>query len=95
MRAVLLLSRTPDAVTEPLARLTVRAPGEPAEVEVLVPQDREGIEFLIAQGAPDGRGHLLTVDDGEAFLDALLDYYLGSRLWAEEVDAGETWGALA
>ena len=86
MRSVLLLSRGPDAVTESLARITVREPGDPAEVEVLIPEDREGIEFMIAQGAPDGRGHLLTVNDGEAFLDALLQYYLGSRLWAEEVE---------
>ncbi len=89
MRAVLLLSRTPDAVTEPLARLTVRAPGEPAQVEVLIPEEREGIEFLIAQGAHDGHGRQLTVNDGDAFLDALLDYYLGSRLWAEEVAVEE------
>ncbi len=89
MRAVLLLSRTPDAVIEPLARLTVREPGEAAEVEVLIPEEREGIEFLIAQGGRDERGRVLTLDEGDAFLDALLGFYLGSRLWAEEVAVDE------
>jgi hypothetical protein len=90
MTSVLLLSRNPQAETEPLARLTVRAPGEPAEVEVLLEADRTGIELMIADGVPDGNGNLLTVADGEAFLDGLVQRYQGSRLWAEYVDTDET-----
>jgi hypothetical protein len=45
-----------------------------------------GVEAILGDGVPDERGRLLTADDGEAYLLALLGAYRGSRLWAEQVD---------
>lgn len=89
MRAVDLYRRTPDAETRQIARVSVASPGAAATVEVVDPEYQEGVAFIVAQGAPDGRGRQLGLEDGEAFLDALLQFYVGSRLWAEPVDAAE------
>lgn len=87
MRAVDILRRRPeDAATERLARLTVGAPGDAAVLEVLIPEFREGMEQIIADGAPDEQGRWVHLEDGEAFLDAALGYFRGSRFWAREVD---------
>jgi hypothetical protein len=89
MRTVEILRRTPDAETEALARFTVATPGRPAEMEVLIPEFREGLELLgIGLSLADGDGHRIDPGDGEAYLDALLIRYRGSRLWARELQAG-------
>ncbi len=90
MRSVLLMRRRADAEEEALVRLTVAADGGPATVEILVPEMREGLEEMIAAGTPDGHGHLLTIDDGAAFLNGLLLAYRGSRFWAEEEEDGSS-----
>ncbi len=86
MRTVVILRRTPDAETEELARISASAPGTPVDIEVLVPEFREGLAALGIGGTiPDGSGRSIAPDDGEAYLDALLVTYRGSRLWAREV----------
>jgi hypothetical protein len=86
VRTVQLLRRTPDAETEPLARITATSPGMPVEIEILIPEFREGLELLGVGGTiPDDQGQPTTPHDGERYLDALLAHYRGSRLWAREV----------
>jgi hypothetical protein len=87
MRVVELRRRRPeDGEIERLARVYVRSSGEPASFEVLVPDLREGLERLIADGATDDLGRYVQLSDGEAFLAALPDFYHSSRFWAEEVE---------
>lgn len=89
MRVVDILRRRPDAETEELVRLIVSAPGEPATYEVLLPELREGLEQMIAEGLPGDRGGWFHLADGDAFLDATLAYYHGSRYWASEIQRHE------
>ena len=89
MRSVDLFRRRPeDGQIKHLARLTVRSPAGPAELEVRLPAFREGIELMLADGVPGDHGGWFTMADGEAFLDASLAHFHGSRFWAEEVDEG-------
>ena len=91
MRVVEIRRRRPeDAEIERLARVFVRAPGGPAEVEVLVPEFREGLESMLADGITDDvAARFLQLEDGEAFLDALPKFYRGSRFWAQKVETTE------
>jgi hypothetical protein len=86
MSAVELRRRRPDtAETETIARFTVPDPGGPAVMAPSQPDDRAGIEAILAQGVADARGALVSPDDGEAYLAALVETFRGSRLWAEHV----------
>lgn len=91
MRVVEIRRRRPaDAEIERLARVVVRTPGAPAEVEVLIPELREGLEAMLADGVTDDvEARFVRLEDGEAFLDALPRFYRGSRFWAQNVEADE------
>ncbi len=89
MRVVEIRRRGPDAEVERLARVYVSEPGGPAHLEVLIPEFREGLETLIADGATDANGKWRQLADGEAFLSALPVFYRGSRFWAEAVEGDE------
>lgn len=82
---VALRRRHPDTgEPETLATFTIGSDGrvrlEPADAG-----NRAGIDTILGDGVPDERGSLVTPDDGEAYLRALLAAYRGSRLWAEQV----------
>jgi hypothetical protein len=84
--AVELRRRRPDtAETETLARFTVAEPGGRAVMEPAPAGSRAGIEAILADALADARGALVSPDDGEAYLDGLLQTFRGSRLWAERV----------
>ena len=86
MSVVELRRRRPDtAETETLAVFTVPEPGGPAVMEPSEPDDRAGIEAILAQGVANARGEVVTPADGEAYLTGLLETFRGSRLWAERV----------
>ena len=90
MRLVEIRRRRPqDGDIERLARVYVRGPGQPAELDVLATDYREGIEQLIAEGVAAPRGGLVHLADGEAFLDALPVFFHSSRFWAEELGVEE------
>jgi hypothetical protein len=87
MRVVEIRRRRPeDAEIERLARVLVRTPGMPAEVEILMPEFAEGLGMMLADGVTDEHGAFLRLDDGERFLDALPSFYRSSRFWAEPVE---------
>lgn len=88
MRVVEIRRRRPeDASVESLARVFVREPGGRAEVEILVPELREGLESMLADGVTDDvAARFVRLEDGEAFLDALPRFYRSSRFWARELD---------
>jgi hypothetical protein len=93
VRAVDLFRRRPeDGAIEHVARLTVSSPDAPAELEVRMPEFREGLEVMLADGVPGDRGGWFGLPDGEAFLDAALTHFHGSRFWAEAVDDVEGGG---
>ena len=91
MKVVEIRRRRPeDAEIERLARVFVRSPGGPAEVEILIPEFREGLESMLADGITDDvAARFLQLEDGEAFLDALPRFYRGSRFWAQKVETTE------
>jgi hypothetical protein len=86
MSVIVLYRRRPDtAEVELLARVVVTELGGPAVVIPAVPDDRAGIEAILAQGVADARGRLVDPKDGEAYLDGLVETFRGSRFWAERV----------
>ena len=89
MRTVEILRRRPeDAEVEHLARITAES-GQPAEMEILRPEFREGLEMMMSNGIFDDNGRLLFLADGDAFLDALPVFFHSSRFWAEELGEDE------
>jgi hypothetical protein len=84
VRAVDLFRRGPDAETELVGRVVVRAPGGPAVLELPSEEFREGMDLMMSMGELDAEGRRRYLDDGEAFLDALLHSNRGSRWWARE-----------
>ena len=89
MRIVELRRRRPDAEVERLARVYVIESGGPAYLEVYDPENQEGIETLIADGATGLDGRWRELADGEAFLAALPVFYRGSRFWAQELEGDD------
>jgi len=90
MKAAEIRRRRPeDAQVERLARVYVSEPGGPARVHVLVPELTEGIESMLGDGVTDDQGRFLTLEDGEAFVEALPTFYRGSRFWAQPVGSDE------
>ena len=80
--------RPEDGEIERLALVFVRVEGGPAEVEVLVPEFREGLEAMLADGITDDvAARFLRLEDGQAFIDALPRFYRGSRFWAQRIEA--------
>ncbi|HEX5013958.1 MAG TPA: hypothetical protein VFV72_07325 [Candidatus Limnocylindrales bacterium] len=87
MSVVELYRRRPDtAETELLARIVVTERGGPAVMIPAVPDDRAGIEAILAQGVADASGRLVDPHDGEAYLNGLVETFRGSRFWAERIE---------
>jgi hypothetical protein len=86
MSIIELYRRRPDtAEAELLARVVVTEPGGPAVMIPAVPDDRAGLEAILARGVADASGRLVDPKDGEAYLNALVETFRGSRFWAERV----------
>jgi hypothetical protein len=85
MSTVEICRRRPeDGEIERLARVHAEE-GEAAQLDVLIPEFAEGIQMLMANGVVDGEGRTLTLEDGQAYVAALPDFYRSSRFWAEVV----------
>lgn len=76
--------RPEDGEIERLARVYANE-GQAAKFDFLIPEYAEGLQLLMANGVVDGEGRTLTLEDGEAYVAALPDFYRNSRFWAEVV----------
>jgi len=80
--------RVEDGSVESLAKVWADGPGR-VHVDVYEPAHRPGIESTLADGIVARDGRRLTIEDGEAFVEAMPDHYRGSRFWAVRLPFGK------
>ena len=87
MTAAILYRRRPDdAQREAVARVSADGRSARVLVEPLGGRGAEAILELLGEGIPGPDDEVLTLDDGDAFVEALPEAFRGTRLWAELVE---------
>lgn len=86
MTTVELRRLTPDtAEVEVLARISASGLTRSAVVLITDPTTSGGIDAVLRMGVRNANGEMMFLADGEHFVQALLDAYQGTRLWAAPV----------